>query len=435
LSPLSNRTRVLLLFLAALAIGAGFIALNHEASSGFFQDDELANISWAPLADAKTFFIGMIDPRFQRDNFRPVGHLYFAALGKYAGLNFTPYVTAIFAIHLLNGILLYLLMRKMAVKEWCALAGAAFFTLSASAFDAYWKPMYVFDLLCTTFSLASILLFARRRWVLSFVSFWLAYKAKELAVMLPVVLGVYEYWFGERKFRPLIPYFATSLSFGIQGVLLNPNKDNDYTFRFTLESLLKTAPFYAQRFLLLPAGGFVVFALALLRDRRVWFGLLAMMLVMVPVLFLPGRLFEAYTYLPLAFVVVAAAAAASRFNPLWAWVVLAFWMPVNVRQWRHERRATLDRDRQIAVFVHDLGAFVSHNPGIQTLVYEGVPAGFHAWGVSAAWSIFHHKLDSPAVWFDWPDARSVLSTQTIAYAKWDAAKERLQVTVRPPAQP
>jgi hypothetical protein len=430
---LPNRSRAPLLLAAALGVGALFLALNHTAFQGFFQDDELDNISWAPFAGVKTFVVGLIDPRFQNNNFRPVGHWYFAVMGAHFGLNFSPYMTPIIGIHLLNAVLLYLLMRKFAVKEWCALAAAAFFTLSASAFDAYWKPMYVFDLHCTTFSLASILLYASRRWVLSFVAFWLAYKAKELAVMLPAVLALYEYWFGARKFKVLIPFFVTSLSFGIQGVLLNPNKDNDYTFRFTMQSLLKTVPFYAQRFLLFPASGLALAALALLRDRRIWFALSAMLLVMLPLLFLPGRLFEAYTYLPLAFAAMAMAAAASRVNPAWAWVLLALWMPVNIRQLRHERRTTLDRDRMVRAFVQDLGEFVTLYPDVRTLVYEGVPTGFHSWGVSAAWSILHHQLDMPAFWFDWPEGRRLTASQTVAYGKWDAATERLNVSVREPA--
>ncbi len=76
--------------------------------------------------------------------------------------------------------------------------------------DAYWKPMYCFDLLCTAFSLGSILLYAQRRWVLSFVAFWCAYKSKELAVMLPVVLLAWECWFGERKYLA-----ADSVSAGV----------------------------------------------------------------------------------------------------------------------------------------------------------------------------------------------------------------------------
>jgi hypothetical protein len=66
-----------------------------------------------------------------------------------------------------------------------------FFVFSAAAFDAYWKPMYVFDLLCTTFSLASILFYAYRRWILSFIAFWLAYKSDSSEKF------VGGFWFGQ----------------------------------------------------------------------------------------------------------------------------------------------------------------------------------------------------------------------------------------------
>jgi len=97
-------------------------------------------------------------------------------------------------------------------------------------------------------------------------------------------------------------------------VILNPNKDNAYTFRFTLDALRQTMPFYAQRFLLFPLSGILLFGLVFLRDRRIWFALAAMLLLMVPLMFLPGRLFEAYAYLPLACAAIAIAAAASRWS-------------------------------------------------------------------------------------------------------------------------
>jgi hypothetical protein len=425
----SNRTRALLPLVAILGIVAVFVELNYTAYRGFFQDDELANLSLAPLLGTKTFIVGLLDPRFPSDNFRPVGLWYFAFMGSHFGLHFPPYMAPILGFHLANAALLYLLMRGLAAKQWCAIAGVAFFTLSASAFDAYWKPMYVFDLLCTTFSLASILFYTRRKWVLSFIAFWLACKAKELAVMLPAVLALYEYWFGARKFKVLLPFFVVSLSFGIQGVLLNPNKHNDYTFRFGVHSLPITLPFYAQRFFLFPGGGILLLALAVLRDRRIWFALSAMLLVMVPLLFLPGRVFEAYVYLPLAFAAIAIAATASRANPIWAWILLAARMPLNIRQLRHERRITLDRDRQIAAFVRDLGEFVSTNPDVKTLVYEAVPLGFHDWGVTAAWRILHHELDLPALWFQWPVAHRAMDSQTVACARWDPAAEQLKVRI------
>ena len=48
-------------------------------------------------------------------NFRPPGHLYFALMGRAFGMDFPPYITPIFAIHLLNALLLFLLMRKLGI--------------------------------------------------------------------------------------------------------------------------------------------------------------------------------------------------------------------------------------------------------------------------------------------------------------------------------
>ncbi len=427
-------SRALLPLAAAIAVAGIFLALNHSAYDGFFQDDELDNLAWTPSRPASLFIRGLLKPGFATDNFRPVGHLYFALMGRAFGLNFPPYITPIFLIHFLNGALLYLLIRKLRVERWCALAASSFFILSAAALDAYWKPMYVFDLLCTTFTLASVLLYAWRRYVLSFVAFWLAYKAKELGVMIPAVLALYEYWFGERRFKLLIPFALASLNFGIQGIVLNPNRDNPYTLHFTLRALEQTAPFYARRFLLFPLSGLLLFALALLRDRRVWFGLAAMLLVMVPLFVLPGRLFEAYAYLPLACAAVALGAAASRWNPAWAWMALALWMPFNMREIRHEKRAILDRDDQAFAFVDAIGKWVHRTPAIETFVYDGVPTGFHQWGVAGAWDIAHGRLGLPAFYASWPEGQKALAGETVAYGSWDPVHRRLAIRIRRPGE-
>lgn len=415
--------------LAALGIAIVFLLLNHKAYDGFFQDDELDNLNWAPTLPALTFLTHMVKPAFETDNFRPVGHFYFKLMGSLFGLDFAPYITPIFAIHFLNGLLLFLLMRKLAIKPWCALAATAFFALSATAFDAYWKPMYVFDLLCTTFSLASILLYAYRRWVLSFLAFWLAYKSKELAVMLPAVLALYEYLFGDRRFKILIPFFLVSLSFGVQGIVLNPNKDNDYTFHFTPQALAIALPFYANRFLLFPFSGAILFALAFLRDRRIVFSLAAMSLVMVPLIFLPGRLYEAYAYLPLACASIAIAAASARFNPLYAWLALAIWMPHNVREIRHERRAILEADDAAFAFVDALSKWT----GTYTLVYDGLPPNFHYWGATGAWNIVHRRQDLRAFPADWPDASKAMASDTVVYGTWNPQNQTLTLRLRSPS--
>src|SRR4051794_40724686 len=105
------RTRTVLL--AAAAIVVAFCALNYRAYDGFFQDDELDTLSWAPTLDVFHYAKAFTKPVFDRDNFRPTGHLYFTLAGRAFGMNFPPYMTPVFAIHLVNACLLFLILRRM----------------------------------------------------------------------------------------------------------------------------------------------------------------------------------------------------------------------------------------------------------------------------------------------------------------------------------
>jgi hypothetical protein len=423
MSGISPRWRRILLIFAGIGIVAAFLVLNRGAWTGYFQDDELDNLTWGPVLALRTYLGGLLDPRFQTDNFRPAGSLYFALMGRAFGLEFAPYVAAIFLIHILNAALLYGVGRKIHIAPPYALGASAFFALSAGAFDAYWKPMYVFDLLCTTFSLLSIFFYTMRRWVLSFAAFWFAYKAKELAVMLPSVLLAYEFWLGERRMLRLIPFCAASLSFGIQGILLNPNHNNDYTLHFSRSALASTIPFYARRILLFRFSGILLLVLAVVRDRRIWFGLSLMLLVMVPLLFLPGRLFEAYTYLPLTGAAIAMAAAASHINPVWAAALFALWVPSNIREIHHRSRDVLAADHQNRAFVTAMADYIRGKPASRVLVCAGTPAGFHLWGIRAAWFLLHARQQSSVYWIDTPEARQALAAGEVAFCEWNPVRQ------------
>src|ERR1043166_1348 len=101
------RAGALLFFAMALL----FVIANRGAYKGYFQDDELDNISWAPDVPAIDFLSGLATPRFLAGNFRPVGHLYFALMGKFFGMDFPKYIFPIHALHLLNVWLIWLVAR------------------------------------------------------------------------------------------------------------------------------------------------------------------------------------------------------------------------------------------------------------------------------------------------------------------------------------
>lgn len=371
-----------------------FLIANRGAYEGYFHGDDLLNILWTTkYAQPPLFLKSYASPQLMETNFRPVGHAFFYVAGRVAKLDFRWYVLTIHLIHFLNVWLLWRLVRKAGLETWAAAAGALFFAFHMGAFDAVWKPMYAFDLLCATFCLLSLLAYANRRWVLSFVCFWTAYRAKEVAVMLPAVLLCWEVWLGKKEWKRLIPFFAVSASFGVQALLSKAAVGTEYALRFGIADIWKCAGFYASKFLLLnspalAAGIALCFAagLALLgRDRRVWFGLAGAVLFLAPMLVLPGRLYGAYIYVPLLGAAIAVAAVAERARPVW--LVPSFfllWVPLNYAELRVQRKATLHFAQDSRAYVERLQANLPRWSSARTVITDGVPAGLNTWGADAA---------------------------------------------------
>jgi hypothetical protein len=418
---MTTRAGVVLL----VAFVAVFVALNWGAYRGYFQDDEIDNLSWTPALGTTEFLKGVVTPLYFPNNFRPVGHYYFHAVEEVAGLNFPVYVGVLQAIHVLNVWLLWIVMRRMGAGTVAAAAACCFFGLHMALFDDFWKPMYGFDVLCATFCLASILAWVRGHWAWSFVAFWMAYKCKELAVVLPVVLACCELWFGkQRRWWTLVPFFAVSASFGLQGMLRNPNVDNDYTFRFTLAALEKTLRFYAGRVFLIPWAGLTVVALAVVvRNRRVWFGLAMMALFFVPMLFLPGRIFSAYCYLPLAGLAIAL----SGVNAAVLALAVALWIPMNVHELRMRSRETLARDAEIRTWMDAVERFAGSGQKVDAFVYSGAPGGFREWGIEGTLKYLYSRLDLTVKWSEDPAAKELMATKRVALIEWDGMRKRADV--------
>jgi len=419
-----------------LLLAALFLAMNRDAYRGYFRDDEIDNLSWAPHVGAADFLKAVVTPRFFENNFRPVGHFYFHAAEAFFGLEFPGYVAVIHALHLLNVWLLWLLARRLGASSLAAGSACAFFGFHMALFDAVWKPMYVFDVSCATFCLLSLIFYSHQRWLLSLAAFWLAYKCKELAVMLPVALAGYEFWFGKRRWKPLAPFFLISASFGLQGMLMNPNHDNDYTFRFTAEALAKTSVFYAGRIFLIPCLGFALpLAAVVARNRRTWFGLAMIAGFLLPLLFLPGRLYSAYCYLPFTGLAIAFAGIAETSHAAWLVLFFALWLPMDIHSLRLQRRETLAQDAEVRSWVATAAAFAAARPQVDGFIFSGAPAGFERWGVEGALKYLFDRNDLRIAYEGEPAATDLLSHGKVALLRWDFSMKRLTISVHPTVHP
>jgi hypothetical protein len=416
-----------------LAMSLAFFIANRGASRGFFQGDELDSLGWAPRIPAADYAEDLVSPVYNARNFRPVGHLYFRIMGGAFGLDFRHYLLPLHLVHLLNVWLLWLVLRNMGASPFAAGAGALFFAFHMAVFDVYWKPMYAFDLFCAAFCLLSLLFWIKRRWVLSFLAFWLAYKSKELAVMLPAVLACYELWFGKRQWRPLIPFFLVSLSFGLQGIFRNPNHNNGYAFQFTPAAVAASAKFYAGELFGVPFAGFALLALpALKRDRRLWLGVAATVLFFVPLVFLPGRLFSAYWYVPLIGVAMALSALADARYGFLAAVFLAAWLPWSYLDLRDYRRQKLAEDAESRDYVAQLRASAALFQGIPLFLYHGLPAAFPPWGAAGALSFLLPDLNVKLYPMEDPAAKELMQSPAVATLVWVPYNRKLWITVHDP---
>lgn len=424
----------LLVFLAFTAL---FLLLNRASYKGYFQDDELDTIGWTPYVHMPYFVGGVLTPRFQANNFRPVGHFYYFAALHLFGLSFPKWLALLQAIHLLNVWLLWLVMRRLGAPPLAAGCACLFFGLHMALFDVMWKPMYAFDALCATFCLLAIFLYCGRRWVLAFLSFWLAYKAKEVAVMLPLVLAAVEFWFGKgewkRRWLPLAPFFLASIAFGLQGILLNPNTDNAYTFRFTPQAAAETSVFYASRIFLLPYLGFALPLAALVwRNRRVWLGLAAMLVLFFPLLFLPGRIFSAYCYVPFIGLAILFSGVAEAVRPVWLAAFFGIWSVQEVSQLRLQRRATLALDDQIRAWVAPVAQLAASGSKPDAFIFAGEIPGFEYWGEVGAIHYLFHDSDLPVAYIDEPRAATLMHAPRVVLLNWNAGTHTLSIRQRSP---
>ena len=376
-----------MLVAAFILASAGFVLANRAAYRAYFSDDDFDKSGWPTALSNAEFLREIVTPRMSDGLFRPIGYLYYRYMPRFFKFDYTPWVVVLQAGHLLNVLLLFFVLRRFGLADFAAASGALLYLFHAAMIYVYWQPQYIFEVLVAMFSLLTLLLYMNGRWILALLTFWLAYKSKEIAVTLPVALLTWEWFFGARRWKRLIPYFAISLNFGIQALLVNRRvaAGAGYALNFHPEVFWHTAVFYASAIAFLPYVGFALALLPLItRDRRVWFGLIFIAALFLPMLVLPSRLESVYWYLPMIGLTVAFAALASKL-PRWA-VALFFllWLPLNYYKMEPKRQELLAHGAQARWYVNGLLKVKDQTPPLRAVVYQDFPSLMGGWGIEGA---------------------------------------------------
>src|SRR5215469_886807 len=84
------------------------LALHHGAYRGYFEDDDLATLTWTGLVPLSDLVLDVPSVRYPPAHARPTGYFYFAALDRRFHLDYPPYVAALHMLAAVNVVLLWL---------------------------------------------------------------------------------------------------------------------------------------------------------------------------------------------------------------------------------------------------------------------------------------------------------------------------------------
>lgn len=248
--------------LAAVLL-AGVLAYSNTFSASFHFDD-MRNIVNNPLIRDFRYFMDLSEagklPGYQDFKMRYIGFLTFAVNYGIHGLHVCGYHIFNLAVHLINAVLVYFLVLQVfstpvmrgesgcassrlvrgdSGERWVAFLSALFFVSHPIQTQAVTYIVQRFASLAATFYLLTILAYCRWRissvercgrgfpsaYAVSILFAVLAMKTKEIAVTLPVILGLYEVTFIRRNTGRaaiyLIPYVLSVLLVPMSAVTLD----------------------------------------------------------------------------------------------------------------------------------------------------------------------------------------------------------------------
>jgi|YelNatPaOPRAMG01_1025707.scaffolds.fasta_scaffold00359_42 hypothetical protein len=405
-----------------------FLFANRVAYRCYFQPDDYETLGQVATQKLGAYVAALFSDRVRPEIPRPLGQLFYAVMDGLAGARFPWWIAALHVLHFATVASVYALLRRLDAHPTSAVAGALLFLFHPAVFPIYWRPTYVYDLLCALFCVWSLVAYVRGRWILSFILFYFAMRSKELAALLPAVLACYEAWLGEKRWRRLVPFVLTACWLGLQSMVVFEDKSETYGFTFGFLSLAKTLWFYAGQLLKVP-----LLAPALLlvpvcwKDPRVRWGVAAFGLLLLPMLLLPERLNGALLYVPLLGVAVALGVAARKVKPAYVALFFLFWWGWSYARLRPYRGKAFVQAAENRAYLEALLAYAPKQPQSRMFIYEVTPVLYSQQAVEGALRYAFRRQDVAVQKVDVGNVAPDFWDRPATVLGWDLAAKKLVI--------
>ena len=294
----------------------------------YFWIDDFNNLYWTQLSTLNDLVGQLVSPSAKY--FRPAGMLTYWMALHFFGLDAFPYHILMWAIHSLNVLLVYILLKHLVGSRAGAAVGAMLFAFPPPISEVFFSFGTIFELQGLTLFLCGMILWTTGRrslpsTLLATVIFLLALKTKEMAITLPVI-WVMQDVLARRPFswrasiHALLP-LSIGVWFGIGRMLAMRGTAADHAYFMDLSSIVLGGGFGYYFNTLFQTDfrwqvwsiGFVVVALAFLglKAWRALFFQLYVFVTFLPLIFLVNHREPFYWYFPIVGVCGCAALGAS----------------------------------------------------------------------------------------------------------------------------
>lgn len=329
--PRVRSVRAVKIALALVLIFGYFLLLSFDGLRAYFTSDDGMNLVklhdcfTEPLWRLAVQAFAVCTPAY-----RPLGGLFYRTI--YANFHFDPlpFRVACYCVLALNVVLAGWLLRCLSGLWEIAAVGTLLFSYHAMLIQLFYNTGTVYDLLCATFYLLTLLYYVYKRQAGLALAFWpvvglvalyaCALDSKEMAASMPCTLLAYELvYYGIPKewapsvwlrFRAIALLTILTAAFtAVKTFVPTPMSVNTlYRPQLSPHFLLRNLSWYYnlllyQRDFLTPHTVLIVVALMFgmcwfLRSRTMLFGLLFALVTLLPVLIIPAR-DSLVLYLPL----------------------------------------------------------------------------------------------------------------------------------------
>jgi hypothetical protein len=341
--------------LAGLFIAGFFLRFTWRGWLVYFSGDDMMNLYNYLNEPVSALVKGNIF--FWTSSYRPFGGIVYRSLYAIFGLNPFPLYIVFYAAMLVNLLLAYLVLSRIAASREIGAIATLLFSFHGKFDYLYYNAGSMYDVFCFLFYFLALLIYLRARlrgrllgvWETLgfFACFVCALNSKEMAATLPVMLLLYELLFHPPDFRGLRALWRWTYREGrmaLAGALcvliyipakLNPEGGMTgspwYVPLYTWSRYIGNTGVYLAELLyrsnprvslevtpLTPLGVGCVFAVLAavalwMRSRPAWFGLLFFVIALLPVSFITPRA-GFVLYLPLAGIALYAAAGLVRIK-------------------------------------------------------------------------------------------------------------------------